>query len=494
MADRSSVIVVGGGPVGVVTALLLAQRGFTVTVLEKATEIYDLPRAIVMDDEIQRILHDAGLGPGLAGITTPLKGAEFVSVDGERIMGAELPLDADWPLGHHPNVTYYQPELESFFRRAAQDAGVVLQLGVHVDGVEQSSVDVTVSATGPDGERREYPADWLVAADGASSPIRKSLGIEFVSQGFDQDWLVLDLELERPVDTLPRFVQQVCDPARPTTVVPGHADYRRWEFQLQPGESREEMVEPGHIWAILQPWLTPEDARLIRAVVYRFHATVADRMREGRIFLAGDAAHQMPPFLGQGLCSGVRDSANLAWKLDLFDRGLVGEAALDTYSEERLPHAAGVVAHAVDTGRLIDQLAGRESHGVDLDAAYGGGRPFPHLEHGLLVGEAHVVGRQLHHPTGGDHQLGEVLGHGFAVVTHDPSVVAPEIAERWESIEGTVVTLASDALTHVVPEGGAVIVRPDRIVAAVAAVAADASELADATTRLFGLLGCQMQH
>ena len=179
------------------------------------------------------------------------------------------------------------------------------------------------------------------------------------------------------------------------------------------------MLRPERLWELLDGWMTPDDADIIRAVVYRFHATVAERMRVGRIFLAGDAAHQMPPFLGQGLCSGVRDGANLAWKLDLVERGLAGDALLDTYSAERLPHSAGVVAHAVDTGRLIDQLAGRESHGVDLDAAYGGGRPFPHLEHGLLWGEHPMVGRQMLQPRLDGVLLDDIVGQRFGVVVAD---------------------------------------------------------------------------
>jgi 3-(3-hydroxy-phenyl)propionate hydroxylase len=469
------VTVVGGGPVGVTTALLLAQREFSVRVFERAPEVYDLPRAIVMDDEIQRIFHGAGLGPELGAITTPLLGAEFVRPDGERIIGVELPLDAPWPLGLHPSVMYYQPELEGFLRAAALRNGVDLVLGVAAGSVEQDADGVTVQTDiGPVRSR------WLVAADGAASPIRKQLRISFVDQGFDQDWLVLDVRLRGPLPTLPRFVQQVCDPDRPTTYVVGHGEYRRWEFQLQPGETREEMVEPSRVWELLEPWLTPDDAELIRAVVYRFHATVADAMRSGRIFLAGDAAHQMPPFLGQGLCSGIRDAANFAWKLRLVDDGLADDSLLDTYGEERLPHAAGVVAHAVDTGRLIDELSGRAPATTGLDAAYGGSRPFPILQHGMLHGDHAAVGRQLPQPTVDGHRLDELLGRDFAIVVDDPAVLA-EVGPTWDGL-ATVVEVPVGTLPTTLPPGGAVIVRPDRYVAA---VAHDAAELADASTALF---------
>ena len=468
------VIVVGGGPVGVTTALLLARRGFSVRVLERAREVYDLPRAIVMDDEIQRVFQNAGLLDELRSITTPMRGAEFVRPNGERIIGAEFPEDADWPLGLHPSVTYYQPELEAFLREAALRNGVELSLGVEVSSVDQTDEGVTAQT-----DAGSVTARWLVAADGASSRIRKGLGLAFVDQGYDQDWLVLDVRLLREVASLPPFVQQVCDPFRPTTYVVGHADYRRWEFQLQPGETRDEMVEPGRVWQLLEGWVTPDDAVLIRAVVYRFHATVADVMRVGRIFIAGDAAHQMPPFLGQGLCSGIRDAANLAWKLRLVEDGLAVDAFLDTYGDERLPHAAGVVAHAVDTGRLIDELSGRVPATTGLDAAYGGSRPFPILHNGMLHGDHRAVGRQLPQPSVDGRRLDELLGTGFAIVVDDRAVLA-DLDQRWGDL-ARIVEVPIGSIPMALPPGSAVIVRPDRYVAA---VAHDATELAAASSAL----------
>ena len=475
-SNRVDVLVVGGGPVGVTMGLLLARRGFGARVLERATEVYDLPRAIVMDDEIQRVFQNAGLAGGLRAITTPLAGAEFVTVDGDRIIGVEMPTDVEYPLGHPPSVTYYQPELEAFLRTAAVDAGVDLRLGVEVASVSQTDDGVLVHAD--DGD---HSAAWLVAADGASSPIRKQLGLSFVDQGFDQDWLVLDVKLKHPVPTLSPFVQQICDPARPTTYVVGHDDYRRWEFQLQPGESRDEMSTDERVWQLLEPWLTPGDADLVRAVVYRFHATVADAMRVGRVFLAGDAAHQMPPFLGQGLCSGVRDAANLAWKLRMVADGVADDRLLDTYGDERLPHAAGVVAHAVDTGRLIDELSGRAAATTDLDAAYGGGRPFPTIDHGIRVGDHPSVGRQLPQPTIDGHPLDDSLGDGFAVVTDDPSMGAGALGDL-----ARVVVVPRGTMPMALPPGGAVVVRPDRYVAS---VAHDATELAAASAAIINHLG-----
>lgn len=481
-------VVVGAGPVGVATAIFAADRGLSVCVLERSTEIYDMPRAIVMDDEIQRLLHAVGLGDGLTAITTPLRGAEFVDAAGQRIIGVDLPAEGPWPLGHHPSVTYYQPELEAFLRAAAIEAGVDLRLGIEVTGVDvtaaegtaDGTVRVTTTSPGAD-EAGVMAARWVVAADGASSSIRKSLGVPFVDQGYDQDWLVLDVALRHPVDRLPTLVQQICDPARPVTFVVGHGHFRRWELQLLPGETREQMTDPDRIWQLLVPWLTPDDADLVRAVVYRFHATVAETMRSGAIFLAGDAAHQMPPFLGQGLCSGIRDSANLAWKLDFVKRGIATDGLLDTYSAERLPHASDVVRYAADTGRLIDALSNPESTDANLEAGYGGERPFPRLRTGALVEGEPAVGRPCLQPTIDGQPLDELLGRDLTLLV-DEAATADHLDPRLAPVTTTVV-VPPDLLSSTLPAGGGVLVRPDRINAVIAnsaeQLAAMSAQLAD---------------
>ena len=474
-ADTHDVVVIGGGPVGVSTALMCARRGLTAVVVERSTDVYDLPRAIVMDDEIQRAIHLAGAGAGLAAVTSPVPGAEFVDVDGNRIIGIEIPDGIDFAFGFHPVVRYYQPQLEEFLRHEALAAGVELRLGV--DAVSVGQDDSSAWATLADGTT--VRGTWLVAADGAASPVRKSLGIAFDDQGFDQDWLVVDTQLAGDGDHgLPRLVQQICDPARPVTFVPGHDRYRRWEFQLLPGETREQMTDPDTVWRLLTPWLSPDEARIVRAVVYRFHATVASTMRSGRIFLAGDAAHQMPPFLGQGLCSGVRDAANLSWKFASVKAGVAGEALLDTYDAERRPHAAGVVAHAADTGRTIDQLSGRGDTGADLENAYGGQRPFPHLTAGFVAGDHPFTGRQVPNPRVGDGRLDDAIGVGFGVVLPPTFDSSAPVIETWRRLGATIVTTAALAAGGL---DAAVVVRPDRYVAA---VAADATELTRLTETL----------
>ena len=229
--------------------------------------------------------------------------------------------------------------------------------------------------------------------------------------------------------------------------------------------SREQMVEPARVWELLSPWLGPADATIVRAVVYRFHATVASAMRVGRVFIAGDAAHQMPPFLGQGLCSGIRDAMNLAWKLAMVEQGRGGDRLLDTYDDERRPHAAAVVAHAVDTGRLIDQLAGRGDGQAGLESAYGGQRPFPHLEHGIRAGDHPLTGRQAHDIVLADgRRLDAAAGDGFAVVVPlGHATLDAASLDAWRSVGAVVVEGAMPFAD------GVVVVRPDRAIASVSA-------------------------
>lgn len=475
----TDLLVVGGGPVGVAMGLFAVHHGLTATVVERVPEVYNKARAIGMDDEIVRTFQTVGLADEILAISTPILGAEFVDTDGRRLTGIELPPGTLTPLGHPPMNMYFQPTLEALLRERALDAGVELLLGQDVTGFEPTGVGVDVAIRASDGSSassassasgsgsRIISTRWMVGADGASSGVRKQLGIGFVDLGFDQDWLVVDTELTADV-ALSRLAQQICDPARPTTFVPGHDRNRRWEFQVQPDDDRDEIATHERVWELLAPWINPANAAITRTVVYRFHATVAAKMRVGPVFLAGDSAHQMPPFLGQGLCSGIRDVANLAWKLQAVDEGWASDRLLDTYETERRPHVTGLAEHACDTGRLIDQLAGRVDSDVGTDSGYGGSRPFPHLTTGMLEGDHSMVGRQLPQPTIEGVRFDERLGPGFAVVCDDRSQVGTDVRTRWEAVGGRVV-VAPDALAAIpfAPPGDVIVVRPDRVVAAV---------------------------
>ncbi|MEL6982049.1 MAG: bifunctional 3-(3-hydroxy-phenyl)propionate/3-hydroxycinnamic acid hydroxylase, partial [Actinomycetota bacterium] len=375
----ADVIVIGCGPVGVMAALRCAQRGLSVIAIDRSEEIYPLPRALGMDDETQLLFERAGLGDELRRNSAPLLGAEFVDRTGERVVGVELPPGTVGSLGHPPAVTFDQPGLERALRAAAGAAGVEFRLGFEAFAIGDLDPGVStgvVVSVGDQSVDAELTARWAIAADGAKSTVRSLRGIAMVDQGFDQTWLVIDTTLQDPDLPLPPAAQQLCDPARVSTFVPGPANHRRWEFQLLAGETRDEMLDEAVIWKLLAPWATPGQLSIDRTAVYRFHATVAERFRDGPVFLAGDAAHQMPPFNGQGMCAGLRDAENLSWKLAMVANGRAGDALLDSYDTERRPHAAAQVGHSVDAGMLMQAIA--HDGEAALESGYGQ-RSFPRL-------------------------------------------------------------------------------------------------------------------
>lgn len=455
MKQTTDVVIVGGGPVGSLLALLLRDFDVEVIVVERDLAPYQLPRAIVMDDEIQRVFHQHGMGEALQRLTTPLKGADFVDTHGGKILGVDIP-----PVGLQglpPVLCHFQPDLDAMLQAEAEKRGVTFLRGRTATSLAIGSEGVALTVD--DGSTIE--SRWLVGCDGASSWTRRAVGLELEDLRFDQQWLVVDVELEEGKGQhLPKVLQQVCDPKRPVTFVPGHARYRRWEFQIQPGENVDELLQSDGLWSLLEGWLTSEDAHIIRAAAYRFHAVVAPMMQAGPVFLAGDSGHQMPPFLGQGLNSGSRDAANLAWKMALVLHGRASERLLETYSPERVPHVRSTVEHAADMGRLIDQLSGRESHGLDHSSGYGGERPQPLLESGLIVPGHRLVGRPLPYHRGVYDSL-RVDGASFVVASHDRDLAVPEFLEgigtRFMRVE-----------PHVIGDGYAAVIRPDGYVAAVA--------------------------
>jgi 3-(3-hydroxy-phenyl)propionate hydroxylase len=227
---------------------------------------------------------------------------------------------------------------------------------------------------------------------------------------------------------------------------------------VQDGEDTGALNTESGLWQLLDGMISPSTARIVRSAVYRFHAVVAPVMQKGNVYLAGDSAHQTPPFAGQGLNSGMRDAINLAWKFSFITRGIVSEKLLGTYSPERVPHVRSTIAHAVDMGRLIDQLGGRVSHGVDVESGYGGTRPSPFIEAGMVVGDDARVGHQFwFHPDVS--QAVRTNGASFAVVTSTPIDIPVAFGE---------IPVVNVVAPKTLGGAFAIVVRPDRYVAAVA--------------------------
>lgn len=382
-----SVVIVGGGPVGLVTSLVLSNYGIENTVIERDVSVYGLPRAIVMDAEIRHSLGRLGLAEILDPLLEEMVAADFVDAANNKLMGVDL---AGIALFDCPVVSkHFQPMLDRALRDAALTRGAHLLLGRQALEMSVSADAVRVTLD----DDSVVDSEYLIGCDGASSTVRKSQNIALEDLGFDQDWLVVDLHLRnRATSGLPNVTRQVCDRQRPTTLVSGFRDYYRFEFQIQPNEDPKEMCENAKVWELLQPWIRPDAADIVRRAAYRFHAVVATSMNNGRVLLAGDSAHQMPPFMGQGLNSGMRDAFNLGWKIAYVKQGVSSSQLLDTYSSERIPAARATVEQSVDTGRLIDQLAGRNSHGVSEAAGYGGNRRRFAFEQGVVAGVGEHVG------------------------------------------------------------------------------------------------------
>jgi 3-(3-hydroxy-phenyl)propionate hydroxylase len=330
-----------------------------------------------------------------------------------------------------------------------------LRRGVALTGLEQTDDGVTLMVQGANGAER-VTARYVVACDGANSFVRKALGIPLDDMQFHEPWLVVDAEVDGPISfpdfagvpagaDLQHLSVMLCDPARPATLVPGRGNHRRWEFMLLPGEDDTAMMQSERVKVLIGPYVKDAPHRIVRAATYRFHGLVATRWQHGRIFLAGDAAHQTPPFFGQGMCHGMRDVANLAWKFDAVLRGSAAPALLDTYQAEREPHVRAVISAAIAAGRYIcerDPAAARQRDET-LRAAMGKPAPasasdlIPPLRAGIVDpdGERPGTGARFIQPfvevAGRRMLLDDATGGGFVLLAGSENAMAgPTDAQR----------------------------------------------------------------
>jgi 3-(3-hydroxy-phenyl)propionate hydroxylase len=346
------VLVVGAGPVGAALTLLLAQRGVRTIALDRSLDIYSLPRAVHFDHEIMRLFQQIGIAEEVRQHACDLPDYEFRTADGQVLMRISPPVETSsgWGAGY----MFHQPGLERALRAALAATPMAdLRLGWRFDALAQDADGVTAAVTGPAGPTT-LRARYLVGCDGAWSPVRETIGGGLFDYQFDEPWLVVDVKVGDGART-PDINIQLCDPARPTTCVLSGPGRHRWEFMLLPGETAEAMVDEAVVRELIRPWdCGPVDVE--RTAVYRFHGLVARRWRAGRVLIAGDAAHQTPPFAGQGMCAGLRDAANLAWKVEAVLSGSASQDLLDTYQDEREPHVRSTIEIAVAMGRLVCTL------------------------------------------------------------------------------------------------------------------------------------------
>lgn len=391
---QADVAIVGYGPVGRMLALLLGRTGKSVVVIERQPVAYPLPRAVHFDDEIGRIFQSVGVPPNsLPDVVGPYDDFyEWRAADREPL------LRLDWrglgPSGWHVSNFFYQPGLEGVLDAQVQQLDPVTVLRgwkvvTHVDDADQ----VTLQLQNSTDERRTVTAKYVVGADGANSLVRSWIGSTVTDLGYFHDWLVIDLLMHAPMEDFDfsPAAWQLCDPNRPTTLVPGGPGRRRFEFMRLPSETVDELNEEETTWRLMEPWgITRDKAKLERHTVYTFQARWCDDWRKGRLLLAGDAAHLMPPFAGQGMCSGLRDAVALAWRLDLVLDGRADDTILDSYGTERSEHVRHFIEASMALGEVIclpDPVAAAErdtAMQADLEAGVvQPPRPLPRLGAGL---------------------------------------------------------------------------------------------------------------
>jgi 2-polyprenyl-6-methoxyphenol hydroxylase-like FAD-dependent oxidoreductase len=451
--------IVGYGPTGMTLAALAGQCGWRVAVLERHAGLYNLPRAACFDDEIMRTFQKLGLVDEVIPGTVVQPDYEWVNAAGETLV--ELSYDDPATGGWAALYMMYQPHVETVLdRRCKSLESVDVMQGVAVQALESGDDAVTLSGTRVDGRAVTVRARYAVGADGGTSFVRAALGAGVSDYGFQENWLVCDFRKRRELPSVPTF-RQVCDPAQPISIVRIGPEHQRFSFMLDPDEKGEVATDARRVWERVSAYLQPSEAELVRVANYVFRSRVVDRWRHGRVVLAGDAAHEMPPFLAQGMCSGMRDSHNLAWKLDLVLRGEAGEAILDTYQPEREPHVRFITEKAIELGRvqtLRDPAAARERDERLLAQRRDHREPeklrYPNLAGGLLAsgdsgrhaGEFFLQGQVRSAEASG--RFDDVVGPGPCVLARSRDVLAALPAEQlagWRRLGGHVVALAAGA-------------------------------------------------
>ena len=348
------VIIVGMGPVGALCANLAGMWGLKALVVDKSETVYTNPRAMGFDHEVMRVFGNIGLADEIAGHVMPYRPSEYRTTGSaliKRIDAAKPPFALGWA----PNYVFSQPPVERALRGKIADLkSVTVALGSEVLAVDSTGSQAAVRIRSKDGTERTLTADYVLACDGGTSPIRTRLGLKMEDLAFDEPWLVVDVILnEGAGEHLPKTNVQFCELARPCTFVVGPGQHRRWEFMINPDEQPTEISQPEAIRKLISRWLPETDYQLWRASAYRFHALILEQWQSDRVFFLGDAAHMTPPFLAQGMCQGIRDALNLVWKLALVKGGLAAPAFLTTYQAERIPHVRQTTLAAKEFGAVI---------------------------------------------------------------------------------------------------------------------------------------------
>jgi len=481
------VVVVGLGPTGATLANLLAQCGINTLVLEREAAIYDLPRAVHFDDEVMRVFQTVGIAENLSNKVRVNPGMRFVDSN-ENIL-------LDWPRpqqvsdqGWYASYRLHQPDLERLLRAKLDTYSHCNVLTgarlIHTTSAKDAMAsDAVQFSYEHNGVTHESKARFMVGCDGANSTVRKLIPGEMIDLGFRERWLVVDMKLNQKMPQLGDHTIQYCDSEQPMTYCRNPGMRRRWEMALPDELSDQDAIDEKRIWGKLAQWLTPSVATMERKAIYTFRSAVAKRWRHGRLFIAGDAAHLTPPFMGQGMCAGIRDAANIAWKLAAVVNQSMPHSLLDTYQPERDPHVRQYINTAVKLGELINSVnpdtAGElsSSAGKSVMASLSPTIGIAFTEW-LNLSASADCGRLFTQPRLSNNKLlDDAVGYQYALITEEivQSLPIPVIPASQHSE-------LAEALNHF--SALAVLIRPDRYIAAVAHDNAELAELIRAINRI----------
>ena len=416
------VVVVGYGPVGQAVARLLGLRGWSVLALDRQPGLYPLPRACHLDHEAMRILQAMGIADRIDAAMVPAR--EYLLLRGDLSVLSDLPRGWETPSGWESSYHFFQPDIEGIFDDAARSTpGVTVRQSTAVSAVVEKGDHVEITV---EGEDRPLTARYVIGADGANSLVRQQAGIGQEDLGFEATWVVVDVEMKHGC-THPKVPDtgQVLDPRQPSHMAWLGGGHYRWEFMIVDGRDPAEAARPEQIWPKLERWITPDTAVLLRSTAYTFRSLLASTFRHGRMLLAGDAAHLMPPFMGQGMVSGLRDASTLCWMMDLVLRDVAPASFLDGYTDARRPHVEAYIRESVRVGQLVCETDAAKAAERDriLEAQTQSSPPFqPRLGAGFAEGP--LGGRLAVQPRiagQGRLRADDVLGTSFALLSTDPS-------------------------------------------------------------------------
>ena len=488
------VCIIGYGPVGAALANLLGQSGLKTVALEREPSVYHLPRAVSLDGEGMRLVQTMGLADELLPRLNVSRNIRHVSADGKLLLlitrggvGSE---------GWNNAYRFYQPEFEAVLRNGvSRCSSVDVRLRSDVFALDEAADRVRIRYENlASGALAEVTARYVVGCDGARSTVRRFIGAALQDLRSHERWIVLDMILDQPPSGVPEAADesgrvvdaiQYCDPARPTTFVPMPGKRHRWEFMLMPQDDPATVTRPQSVYEMLKPWnIDPAKSTIERAVVYTFHSALSTRWRRERLLLAGDAAHQMPPFLGQGMCSGLRDAANLAWKLRDVIAGDAADSLLDTYESERMEHVRAYIELAVELGSVIQTTDPEKARQRDRDLIANPTmlRPImPRLGRGLHDEAPPPAGARARQPRLADGTLlDDRVGYRFAMLATPRLLNALPAAARSRLEDPRLVLVAADgeADAYLAELGAeAVVIRPDRYILGAASSPAELEEV-----------------